>query len=112
MDHLQDLPLTDLAKLYRKTEVSPVEITKLVFERQRKLEPALNAFTELAEEDALLAAETAEKRFLAHKPSHLLTGVPYSAKDLFYTKGIRTTCASPGGIVNIRGTTSRSEVAS
>lgn len=94
MDHLLDLPLTDLAKLYRKTEVSPVEITKLVFERQRKLEPALNAFTELAEEDALLAAETAEKRFLTHKPSHLLTGVPYSAKDLFYTKGIRTTCAS------------------
>lgn len=94
MDHLLDIPLTDLAKLYRKTEVSPVEITKLVLDRQRKLEPALNAFIALNEKGALQEAEAAEKRFLAHKPAHLLAGVPYSAKDLFYTKETRTTCAS------------------
>lgn len=94
MDHLLDLPITDLADLYRKTEVSPVEITKMVLERQQKLEPELNAFIALTEKEALQSAETAEKRFLAHKPAHLLTGIPYSAKDLFYTKDIRTTCAS------------------
>lgn len=94
MDHLLDLSLTDLAELYRKTEVSPVEITKMVLERQQKLEPELNAFIALTEKEALQSAEAAEKRFLAHKPTHLLTGIPYSAKDLFYTKDIRTTCAS------------------
>lgn len=94
MDHLLDLSLIDIAKLYRKIEVSPVEITKAVFERQQKLEPALNAFVSLTEKQALQQAEAAEKRFLGHKPAHLLTGIPFSAKDLFYTKDIRTTCAS------------------
>lgn len=94
MEHLLDIALTDLAKLYRKNEVSPVEITKATFERQKKLEPKLNAFISLTEKEALKQATAAERRFLAHKPSHLLTGIPFSAKDLFYTKGIRTTCAS------------------
>lgn len=94
MDHLLDLSITELAKLYRKTEVSPVEITKATFVRQRKLEPALNAFLLLTEKQALEQAEAAEKRFLTHRPVHLLTGVPFSAKDLFYTKDIHTTCAS------------------
>ena len=89
MKHLLDISLTDLAKLYRKNEVSPVEITKATFERQRELEPALNAFISITEKEALRQAAEAEKHFLGHKNVPILTGVPFSAKDLFYTKNIR-----------------------
>lgn len=94
MDHLLDISLTELAKLYRKTEVSPVEIAKATFERQLKIEPKLNAFISLTEKEALQQAKIAEKCFLTHEPVHLLMGIPFSVKDLFYTKGIQTTCAS------------------
>ncbi|ANU26210.1 amidase [Planococcus versutus] len=94
MEHLLDISLTELAKLYRNTEVSPVEIVKATFERQLKVEPQLNAFISLTEKEALQQAKEAEKHFLRRESVHILTGIPFSAKDLFYTKDIRTTCAS------------------
>ncbi|WP_416143661.1 amidase [Planococcus koreensis] len=95
MENVLNLSITELAALYRQKQVSPVEVVKLSFERQEKIGKALNAFITVAEDSALRQAKKAEEAFLANKPSHLLAGIPYSAKDLFYTEGIRTTCASP-----------------
>ncbi|MCP2034273.1 aspartyl-tRNA(Asn)/glutamyl-tRNA(Gln) amidotransferase subunit A [Planomicrobium sp. HSC-17F08] len=94
MKKLLNQSITETAELYRKKEVSPVEVAKGVFEQQRRLEPELNAFITLMEEEAYRQAREAEKMFLNGDKVHLLTGIPYSAKDLFYTKGILTTCAS------------------
>ena len=94
MENVLNLSITELAALYRQKQVSPVEVVKLSFERQEKIGKALNAFITVTEEPALRQAKKAEEAFLANKPSHLLAGIPYSAKDLFYTEGIRTTCAS------------------
>lgn len=94
MENVLNLSITELAALYRRKQVSPVEVVKLSFERQEKIGQALNAFITVTEEPALRQAKKAEEAFFANKPSHLLAGIPYSAKDLFYTKGIRTTCAS------------------
>ena len=94
MENVLNLSITELAALYRQKQVSPVEVVKLSFERQQKIGKALNAFITVTEEPALRQAKKAEEAFLGNKPSHLLAGIPYSAKDLFYTEGIRTTCAS------------------
>ena len=94
MENVLNLSITELAALYRQKQVSPVEVVKLSFERQEKIGKALNSFITVTEEPALRHAKKAEEAFLANKPSHLLAGIPYSAKDLFYTEGIRTTCAS------------------
>ena len=50
----------------------------------------LNCFISLNEENALARA----KKIKVSKDSHLLSGVPIAQKDLFCTKGIKTTCGS------------------
>ena len=51
---------------------------------------ALNCFITLNEESALARA----KKIKVSKDSHLLSGIPIAQKDLFCTKGIKTTCGS------------------
>lgn len=94
MVSLLDLSLLEVAALYRKKEASPVEIATKTFERLKKLEPQLNAFITTMEEAALSRARQSEKRFLQNESLHLLEGIPYAAKDLFYKKDSLTTCAS------------------
>jgi aspartyl-tRNA(Asn)/glutamyl-tRNA(Gln) amidotransferase subunit A len=93
-DDLLSLSFLDVGNLYRKKEISPVEVVQRVFERIEQTEPKLNAFITLLEEKAVKQARTAEKQFLNNEHVHPLTGIPYSIKDLFYTKDILTTCAS------------------
>ena len=50
----------------------------------------LNCFISLNEENALAKA----KKIKVSKDSHLLSGIPIAQKDLFCTKGIKTTCGS------------------
>ena len=50
----------------------------------------LNCFISLNEENALARA----KKIKVSKDSHLLSGIPIAQKDLFCTKGIKTTCGS------------------
>ena len=86
--------IINLANLYRSKQLSPVELVSYLFSCIEKEEPELNAFISLFEKDALASAQKAEALFLQGKPTHLLTGVPYSLKDLFYTRGRLTTCGS------------------
>jgi aspartyl-tRNA(Asn)/glutamyl-tRNA(Gln) amidotransferase subunit A len=89
-----DRSFIEVAQLFRKKEISPVEVLQKVFERQEKVEPKLNAFISILKEDALQSAKKAEQIFLSDGESHLLTGIPFSVKDLFYTKHIKTSCGS------------------
>ena len=50
----------------------------------------LNCFISLNEGNALARA----KKIKVSKDSHLLSGIPIAQKDLFCTKGIKTTCGS------------------
>ncbi len=84
----------EVAQLYRNKEVSPVEVIQQVFDRLEKIEPSINAFISTLKEDAYQSAIMAEKKFLNNEETHLLCGIPYSLKDLFYTKNVRTTCGS------------------
>ena len=61
------------------------EVYKLIDENKH-----LNAFITLNEENSIKKAEALDKN-----PSDLpLAGIPIAQKDLFCTKGVRTTCAS------------------
>jgi aspartyl-tRNA(Asn)/glutamyl-tRNA(Gln) amidotransferase subunit A len=92
--------MTEIAKLYRKGKLSPVELTQLLLERIKKLNPQLNAFITLSEELALEQARRAERE-LGGKKNHKarrdrgpLHGMPISLKDNIYTAGLRTTAGS------------------
>src|SRR5215475_8564405 len=83
--------VTQLADLVRTKQVSPVELTKMYLARLKKYGPALLCVVTLTEELALKQAEEAEREIRRGKYRGPLHGIPCGVKDLFATKGIKTT---------------------
>lgn len=88
------LELTELRKLLDEKQVSSVELTSYFLDRIEKLDPKLNSFITVTKDVALAQAQEADAYMAAGGQNELLCGIPYAAKDLFSTKGIRTTAAS------------------
>lgn len=86
--------IEEVGDMYRKKEVSPVEIMTLTLEQLYSLEPQLNAFITIFKDKAMEDAVQAEKLFLKGERAGSLTGIPVSVKDIFMTKGIRTSLGS------------------
>ncbi|MDQ2926963.1 MAG: amidase [Pseudomonadota bacterium] len=84
---LADCNATELLRLYRTGDASPVEATRAVIARIDRLDPGLNAFCFLAAEEAMTAAHQSESRWTRGEPSGDLDGVPVSIKDLILAKG-------------------------
>ncbi len=81
--------IKEIKTLISKKEISNKEIIQDVY-KQIDENKHLNAFITLNEENSLKKAEDLDKN-----PSDLpLAGIPVAQKDLFCTKGIKTTCAS------------------
>jgi amidase len=68
------------AEMVRAGEVSPKELVQLYLDRIRRLDPQLNSFRVVLEEQAMLEAEQAEARVRAGDERPLL-GVPIAIKD-------------------------------
>src|SRR5215475_2495095 len=86
--------LTDVAELIRKTEVSPVALTQAMLDRISALDGKLYSYITVSADLALQQARAAEQEITKGAYRGPLHGVPIAVKDLCYTKGIRTTCAS------------------
>jgi aspartyl-tRNA(Asn)/glutamyl-tRNA(Gln) amidotransferase subunit A len=84
--------LTELAAALSAKHVSSVELTRLFLARIGKLKD-LNAFITVDEPGALTAAAGADAR-RSRGDAGALTGVPFAYKDIYCTKGLRTTCGS------------------
>jgi Asp-tRNA(Asn)/Glu-tRNA(Gln) amidotransferase A subunit family amidase len=80
-----------LAELIRNRKLSPVELTKMYLARLKRYGPKLNCVVTLTEDLALAQAGAAEAEINRGKYRGPLHGIPWGAKDLFATKGIRTT---------------------
>jgi aspartyl-tRNA(Asn)/glutamyl-tRNA(Gln) amidotransferase subunit A len=84
---LTDLTAVSLLEGYRKGEFSPVEATEQALERARRIQPEVNAFVRLTEEDALTRARESEERWGRGEPAGLLDGVPVTVKDILLLRG-------------------------
>lgn len=93
-DALCFLPASALRQKIAAREISPVELTRAVIARAERLQPVLNCFITLCPEEALAEARAAEDAVMKGGPLGLLHGIPYAAKDLVNTKGVRTTFGS------------------
>lgn len=87
-------PIAELARLIAAKEVSPVEVVQAYLDRIDALNGKLKAFITVCRDEALAAAKSAEAAVMSGQPLGPLHGVPIGAKDLFATKGIRTTGGS------------------
>ena len=88
------LPLERLAPLIQAGEVSPVELTAATLARIERLNPTLNAFMTVLTEAAMAEARVAAAEIQAGRYRGPLHGVPVSVKDLFATRGVRTTAGA------------------
>ena len=81
--------IKDIKIMLSQKEISNAEVIQEVY-KLIKENNHLNAFVTLNEDNSIKKAEA-----LDNKPSNLpLAGIPIAQKDLFCTKGLRTTCGS------------------
>jgi aspartyl-tRNA(Asn)/glutamyl-tRNA(Gln) amidotransferase subunit A len=91
---LTDLDLIEVASAISAGEISPVELTQAYLKRIEIINPRLNCFLTVTAETALSAALQAEEEIRRGMYRGLLHGIPIALKDLYETRGIRTTAGS------------------
>lgn len=75
-------------------EFSAVELMQYYLERINQIDPKVRACLSVCGDEAIAAAKSVDKKIASGEEIGLLEGIPYTAKDMFLTKGIRTTAAS------------------
>jgi aspartyl-tRNA(Asn)/glutamyl-tRNA(Gln) amidotransferase subunit A len=90
---LFELTIHELHAMLKKKDLSSVEATKGLLARIESTEAKVNSFITVTADQALEDAALADKR-IAEGRMEPLTGIPVALKDIFLTKGVRTTCAS------------------
>jgi hypothetical protein len=84
----------ELAPLLKSRKLSPVELVRACLDRIDAVNPKVNAFITVTADQALKQARRAEREIATGRYRGPLHGLPYAPKDLFATKGIRTTNGS------------------
>ena len=80
-----------LAELIRTKKVSSLELTKMYLARLKRYGPKLLCVVTLTEDLAMKQAQDADNDLKRGKYRGPLHGIPWGAKDLLATKGIKTT---------------------
>ncbi len=93
-DDLTRLTLADAARCIRRKEISPVALTRAYLERIERLDGRLNSYITLMADAALERARQAEAALQRGEAPGALAGVPLALKDLFETRGVRTTAGA------------------
>ncbi|XTI73214.1 Asp-tRNA(Asn)/Glu-tRNA(Gln) amidotransferase subunit GatA [Acidithiobacillus sp. AC3] len=90
---LHQMGVAELSAGLRNKDFSAVELSSTLLQRLRQAQDNLNACITISEESALEQARAADQR-RAQGDSAPLLGVPLAHKDIFCTRGQRTTCGS------------------
>ena len=88
---MHTLSVAKLSKSLKNKEFSSVELTQHYLDRINRSD--LNAFITVTDELALSQARAADAK-LANGSGSVLTGIPFAHKDIFCTKGVKTSAGS------------------
>lgn len=83
-----------LAAAIRERRASAVAAMEAVLERARAVQPRLNCFLRIDEAEALAAAHLADREIARGYARGPLHGVPMAHKDMYYRRGVVSTCGS------------------
>lgn len=88
---MHNLTIAEANQKLKNKEITSVQLTQAVLDRIKKVEPQIDAYLTLIEQEALAQAEIIDTN---GDFSHPLTGIPVGIKDVYCTKGVKTTAAS------------------
>jgi aspartyl-tRNA(Asn)/glutamyl-tRNA(Gln) amidotransferase subunit A len=94
MDDLAFAPAHAIADAVRRREIGPTDVLDHTFARLRALDPVLNAFVAVREEEARAEAAELERRLARGEDVGPLAGVPFAVKDEEAIGGLPTTYGS------------------
>ena len=90
---MQRYKLKDLLSMLSEEKISSQEILKIYIQRIAKHDTLINSFITVDEDAALEKAKQADQSRQSGDVLPL-TGIPFASKDIFCTKGVKTTCGS------------------
>ncbi len=91
---LEQWSLIDVAAHIASGELRSVDVTAAALARAKLEQPRLNCFIELVGDQAMRAAEAADRRRASGQPLGALHGVPLAHKDMFDLPGRAPTCGA------------------
>ena len=91
---LEEASCVQLAASIREKKVSCVKAMEAVLARAQAVQPKLNCFIRIDVEAALEAAEAADRDLARGYLRGPLHGVPMAHKDMYYRRGVVSTCGS------------------
>jgi aspartyl-tRNA(Asn)/glutamyl-tRNA(Gln) amidotransferase subunit A len=89
------LTIAEASRAIADGRLSPVALTEAYLERIAALDGELHSYVTVLREDALAAAEAAAGETSSGRSRGPLHGIPIGLKDIYKTRGIRTTAGSP-----------------
>ena len=90
----QPQTIHELRAAFTKGAASPLAVTEAYLARIGALDARVGAYLTVTRDEALAAARASEARYRARAPLGPLDGAPLALKDVFCTRGVRTTCGS------------------
>ena len=94
MDPLTSLSCVELAAAIREQRTTCIAAMEAVLERARAVQPRLNCFLRIDEDAALAAAHLADREVARGYLRGPLHGVPMAHKDMYYRRGVVSSCGS------------------
>ena len=88
------LSATEQSKLIRSQKISVQELIRAHLDQIERYNPVLNAIVTLTADSAMAEAYAADQQLEKNTKVGILHGLPVAHKDLFLTKGVRTTFGS------------------
>ena len=86
--------VSELHELLVRKDVSSTELTKAYIKRIQTVDPALQAYLTVLEDQALGQATEVDRKIAQGEVLCALEGIPMALKDNMCTEGVRTSCAS------------------
>ncbi|MCH2135200.1 MAG: amidase [Phycisphaerales bacterium] len=83
--------LVDLSHWIHTKQISCQRLTQIYVDRLKQYGPILNCTVTLMEQSAIAQAKKLDQELARGRSRGILHGIPWGAKDLFDTKGVKTT---------------------
>ena len=93
MQNPHSASLLELSDALHEGQITSMALAEVFLQRIRQQDTVLNSFITVTEDEVRAQAAAADDRLRAGQATRL-TGIPIAHKDIFCTKGVKTTCGS------------------